>query len=201
MSLSRLPKQRRCKFSGCKEYFVPKRYNLVLEECCSAGCKLSYAEETANNVFKAETAKMRQAFNDKDPSWWSDKTQAMFNKYIMARDIGKPCISCDTSKKDIDYCAGHWIPRGRSAALRFDEFNVHLQCNNNCNRRMSGNLIPYRQALVKLYGEEKVLWLEGHHEMPRYRIDDYKRIYEHFKQKITELKHEQNRAATTGAHD
>ncbi len=181
MSLSRLPKQRRCKYSQCREYFVPKRYNLVLEECCCAGCKFSYA---------AETRAMKKAFNDKDPSWWSDKAQAMFNKYIMARDAGKPCISCGTDKRDIDYCAGHWLPRGRSAALRFNEFNVHRQCNNSCNRKNSGNLIPYRVALVKLYGEEKVLWLEGPHEMPRYRIDDYKRIYEEFKLKIKVLKND-----------
>ncbi len=187
-SLSRLPRKRRCKYSGCKEYFTPKRYNLVLEDCCTAACQLSYAEETANKQFKAETAEMRKAFNDKDPSWWSDKAQAIFNKYIMARDKGKPCVSCQTLAKDIDYCAGHWIPRGRSAALRFNEFNVHLQCNNFCNRRNSGNLIPYRIALVKLYGEEKVQWLEGHHEMPRYRIEDYKRIYEEYKNKVKELK-------------
>lgn len=194
MSLSRLPKQRRCKFSGCREYFTPKRYNLVLEDCCGPGCKLSYAEETANRDYAAETRAMKKAFNDKDPSWWSDKAQAMFNKYIMARDAGKPCISCGTDKRDIDYCAGHWLPRGRSAALRFNEFNCHRQCNNSCNRKNSGNLIPYRIALVKLYGEEKVLWLEGPHEMPRYRIDDYKRIYEEFKLKIKELKNDQGRA-------
>ncbi len=201
MSLSRLPKQRRCKFSGCRDYFIPKRKGLKLDECCSPACELSFAEETANKAFKATTAAMRKAFNDKDVSWWSDKAQAMFNKYIMVRDAGKPCTSCGTAKKDIDYCAGHYVPRGRCAALRFNEFNTNIQCNSYCNLRNSGNLIPYRQALIILHGEPIVLWLEGPHEMPRYRIEDYKRIYEEFKLKIKELKIDQNRAATTGAHD
>ncbi len=192
-SLSNKPRQRRCKFSGCRDYFVPKRFNLVLEECCSSGCKLSFAEESANKAFKATTVAMRKAFNDKDPSYWCKKTQDKCNEYIRLRDAEKVCISCGTSS-NVKYDAGHYISAGASAALRFNEFNIHKQCSSYCNVHNSSNTVRYRQALVRLYGEEKVLWLEGPHELPRYRIADYKRIYEEFKLKIKALKHDADRA-------
>lgn len=158
-------------------------------------CALDYGKSVVKvkkvkqlKEFDKETREMKAAARDKDPSWWSEKAQAKCNQYIMLRDKGKPCISCGTMATDIDYAAGHFIPRGRSAALRFSEFNIHRQCNNYCNRKNSGNYGPYRIALVKLYGQEKVDWLESSHVMPRYRIDDYKRIYEEFKQKIKDLK-------------
>ena len=178
--------------SECKEPFTPMN---SLTKVCGMACALDFAEKKTvkakkkkEKEFDKETVRMKREKNDKDPSFWSDKAQTACNQYIMLRDTGKPCISCKTESKDIDYCAGHYIPRGRSAALRFNEFNIHRQCNNFCNLKNSGNLTPYRQALVKLYGEEKVLWLEGPHEMPRYRIDDYKRIYAEFKSKAKELR-------------
>jgi hypothetical protein len=184
--ISKLPAIRRC--TECKEYYQPIRYGLKVLKQCGKDCIKIAAEKIKDKEFEKETRLMRAAINDKDSSWWSDKTQLKFNQYIMLRDSGKPCISCGTVKIGIDYCAGHYVPRGRSAALRFNEFNTHRQCNHSCNLRLSGNLIEYRKALIFKYGQEKVLWLEGSHEMPRYRIEDYKRIHEEYKLKIKLLK-------------
>lgn len=180
------------KCCSCKQLFTPGN---SLVKACSMSCALDYGKSVVKvkkvkqlKEFDKETREMKAAARDKDPSWWSEKAQTKCNQYIMLRDKGKPCISCGTMATDIDYAAGHFIPRGRSAALRFNEFNIHRQCNNYCNRKNSGNYGPYRIALVKLYGQEKVDWLELSHVMPRYRIDDYKRIYEEFKQKIKDLK-------------
>ena len=183
---AKLPAIRRC--TECKEFYQPIRYGLKILKQCGKDCIKLAADKIRIAEFDRETRAMRAAMNDKDSSWWSDKTQAMFNKYIMLRDAGKPCISCGTKKVGIDYCAGHYVPRGRSAALRFNEFNCHRQCNNYCNSKNSGNLIPYRSALVVLYGEDRVKWLDQSHDMPRYRIEDYKRIYEEYKLKVKELR-------------
>lgn len=183
---AKAPALRRC--TECKEYYQPKRYGLKVLKQCGKDCIKLAAEKIKQKEFDKETRAMRAAMNDKDSSWWSDKAQLKFNQYIMLRDRGKPCVSCGTTKKDIDYCAGHYVPRGRSSALRFHEKNVHRQCNYNCNSSMSGNLIPYRMAIVKMYGEETAQWLDTHQKMPRYRIEDYKRIYEEYKLKIRELK-------------
>jgi hypothetical protein len=165
---------------------------------CGMACALDYGKSVvkvkkikAAKEFDKETRAMKLAANDKDPSYWSDKAQKMCNRYILIRDAKKPCISCDNTN-NVKYDAGHYLSRGHSAALRFNEFNIHKQCSNYCNVANSGQSVRYRQALVKLYGEERVLWLEGPHELPRYRIEDYKHIYEEFKLKIKGLENDTN---------
>lgn len=174
-------RQKKCGI--CKELFTP--FNSL--STCSPACERDRLKKVAEKEFDKITKEMKKELNDKDPAFWSEKAQKICNQYILLRDKGKPCISCGNGN-DVKYDAGHYLSRGHSAALRFNEFNIHRQCSAYCNVNNSGQSIRYRQALVNLYGEEKVLWLEGPHEMPRYRIDDYKRIYEEFKQKIKDLR-------------
>lgn len=84
------------------------------------------------------------------------KTQTVFNKWIRLRDINKGCISCGSEVTE----AGHYLSAGHYSALRFNEMNTNGQCTR-CNCFLSGNLIHYRQGLVKRYGEERVLMLES----------------------------------------
>ena len=84
------------------------------------------------------------------------KTQTVFNKFIRERDKDNGCISCGSQ---VDH-AGHYLSQGHHSALRFNEMNVQGQCIK-CNTYMHGNLIKYRQGLVKKYGEDKVLILEN----------------------------------------
>lgn len=84
------------------------------------------------------------------------KAQQIFNRWIRNRDAQKGCISCGGS---VDH-AGHYRSAGHFGNLRFNEMNVNGQCLR-CNNFLSGNLINYRQGLVKRYGEEKVLMLES----------------------------------------
>ena len=84
------------------------------------------------------------------------KAQDVFNKWIRTRDQNKGCISCG---KDVTE-AGHYLSAGHYSALRFNEMNTNGQCTR-CNCFLSGNLIKYRQGLVKRYGEAKVLQLEN----------------------------------------
>lgn len=84
------------------------------------------------------------------------KTQDTFNRFIRERDKDKGCISCGGS---VDH-AGHYLSAGHHGHLRFNEMNVHGQCLR-CNNFLHGNLINYRQGLVKRIGEDKVLLLES----------------------------------------
>ena len=84
------------------------------------------------------------------------KAQFIFNKFIRERDKDKGCISCNSG---VDH-AGHYLSQGHHSALRFNEVNVNGQCLR-CNNFLHGNLINYRQGLVKKYGEQKVLLLEN----------------------------------------
>jgi hypothetical protein len=82
--------------------------------------------------------------------------QVVFNAYIRKRDAEKGCISCGSPVTE----AGHYFSAGHYSSYRFTEINVNGQCTR-CNCFLSGNLIKYRQGLVKRYGEAKVLMLEN----------------------------------------
>lgn len=84
------------------------------------------------------------------------KAQEVFNRWIRQRDQDKGCISCGGEV----HHAGHYLSAGHHGHLRFNEVNVNGQCLR-CNNFLHGNLINYRQGLVKKYGEEKVLMLEA----------------------------------------
>ncbi|CAB4215321.1 Bacteriophage lambda NinG, partial [uncultured Caudovirales phage] len=51
--------------------------------------------------------------------------------------------------------ASHYYSAGKHNNLRFNEDNVWLSCRR-CNYYMSGNLIPYRERLIKKIGLERV---------------------------------------------
>ena len=84
------------------------------------------------------------------------KAQDTFNAWIRRRDENNGCISCGS---EIHH-AGHYLSAGHHGHLRFNEMNVNGQCLR-CNNFLHGNLINYRQGLVKKYGENKVLMLES----------------------------------------
>jgi hypothetical protein len=105
---------------------------------------------------------------------WLKEAQAAVNKYVRARDAGKPCVSCGALTAG-QWDAGHYRSAGGHPALRLDPLNIHKQCSV-CNAHKSGNLIEYRKELINRIGLEKVEWLEGPHEPKKYSIEDLKAI-------------------------
>lgn len=85
-----------------------------------------------------------------------ENTQKIVNSYIRRRDEGLPCISCGSINANQ---AGHWISVRQSSALRFNEWNIHLQCAG-CNLFKHGNQAMYRIGLVDRIGEQAVKELE-----------------------------------------
>ena len=74
-----------------------------------------------------------------------------FHKFIRNRDQEKPCISCG---KYTTLQAGHFYSAGHNPSVKFNEDNVHGQCKR-CNYFLSGNLLPYKQNLIKKIGQER----------------------------------------------
>lgn len=178
-------KKRKCK--ECKTPFTPHGMVLVCSFDCAVACGKKTAAKAAAKRHKEQRAKERKQkadFDKKDMKKLPDKAQFWCNKYIRLRDAGKGCKSCGTKKPGIQYCAGHFIPVGRCLPLRYDERNIHLQCNSYCNRHLSGNPTPYEAALRRDLGNEVVEWLKGPHEPIRYRAEDYLRIIDEYKAKI-----------------
>ena len=85
------------------------------------------------------------------------KAQTVFNRFIRNRDQDLPCICCGSYKTSD---AGHYYSQGHHSALRFNEVNVNLCCRK-CNSFLSGNLIHYRNGLIKKYTQQQIDLLDS----------------------------------------
>lgn len=116
-----------------------------------------------------------------------------FSKYIRLRDAMPngyvKCISCGKIVHVKDCDNGHYLNRSHMAT-RFSEMNCHAQCRS-CNRFDEGNMSGYRQSLVKMYGEQKVLLLEAMKYQSKKMTDaEYIAAIKHYKAKVKRLEAE-----------
>jgi len=139
------------------------------------------AQQIRRKAHKKETREAKATLKTR-----SDRmrdAQAAFNRYIRARDMGKPCICCGRSQGDIKHGgsvdAGHYRSRGSAPGLKFNLFNCHSQLAY-CNRYLSGNAVGYRAGLIERIGLERVERLERDNSPRRFDaeyLDRVKRIF------------------------
>jgi hypothetical protein len=98
------------------------------------------------------------------------EAQQAVNAYVRARDADLPCISCGRWH-DGQWHAGHYLSTGARPNLRFDEQNIHKQCQP-CNTHLSGNLVNYRRRLIEKIGIDAVEGLEADQTSRKWSIDD-----------------------------
>jgi hypothetical protein len=160
-------KAKKCKV--CKEKFEPLR---ALQMVCSPQCGYEYANKQKDSDWKQRKAKMKTDLMTR--SDYLKLAQAAFNTYIRERDKDRSCISCGTYNGKMN--AGHYMSVGSTPELRFNEDNVHKQCER-CNTFYSGNLINYRISLIERIGIERVEFLERKDHAPdKLTIDEIKNI-------------------------
>jgi len=176
----------RCKH--CKNKFVPKQFNA--KYCEEIDCKVADGMNRLELISKAnkkkwskDKAELKESLKTK--SDWLKETQVVFNEWIRLRDKKLGCVSCGTFTGKEN--AGHYRSTAACPELRFDELNVHKQCEH-CNTYLSANLIEYRKELIKRIGVEKVEWIEGKHEPKKYTILELIELKVKYKDKIKELK-------------
>jgi hypothetical protein len=169
----------RCK--NCKEKFEPIRFNH--KYCLKDECIKAFVEEVKLKQWKETKTRMK---NDlKTLQDWLKETQTIFNKYVRLRDSGLNCISCNLPPKKKN--AGHYYSSGGHSNIRFDEDNVHLQCEA-CNTFLSGNLLNYQIGIQKRIGAQKLLELqERAHVTKKWSVDELKEIIQTYKTKIRGL--------------
>lgn len=158
---------RKCK--TCGERYEPTR---SIQTACGLPCAIIQATQKrlAADAKAHRAAKLRL----KSRAQWMKEAQAAFNRFIRARDAGRPCISCGRMH-DGQIHAGHYLSTGARPELRFDEQNCHAQCAP-CNTHLSGNLVQYRAGLIERIGIEAVESLEGPHEPMKYTIAELTEI-------------------------
>lgn len=169
----------RCK--NCKQKFEPIRFNM--KYCTEIKCLKVFSEEIKEKTWKQKKTKMQ---NDlKTTQDWLKEAQVVFNKFIRLRDVGLVCISCNLPPKKKN--AGHYYSQGGHSNVRFDEDNVHLQCEA-CNTHLSGNLLNYQIGIEKRIGAEKLIELQGRaHLEKRWTVEEIKEIIQIYKDKLKKM--------------
>ena len=177
----------KCKF--CKK---PATNKVGLNYFCDADC--AYNQVRANFIKKIDKEAGERRKRDREKlkrlktrSEWLKELQVIFNKFIRLRDAGLPCISCgalDDGSRQMQ--AGHYKTVGAHPALRFDESNCHSQCSR-CNNFLSGNLLPYRVALIAKVGQAEVDRLEGKQEPLKLTIPEIQILIVEYKAKVKAL--------------
>lgn len=177
----------KCKF--CKQ---PASQKFGLNYFCDTEC--AYKQARATQAKKASKDATEQRKRDRERlkqlktrSEWLREAQVVFNKYIRLRDAGLPCISCghpdDGSRQRH---ASHYKSVGGNPALRFDPSNCHSSCSI-CNNWLSGNLVPYRVALIAKVGQAEVDRLEGQQQPLKLTIEEIQELITKYKAKVKEL--------------
>ena len=172
-------KTRKCKY--CRSVFSP--ITTLQKNCFDPNCVTEWINDVKQKNWQKKKAKLKA-----DLMTLSDYIklcQQVFNKYIRLRDAGNVCISCQ--KKPLKENAGHFYNANNHWSVRFDERNVHLQCEH-CNTFLSGNLIYYRENLLKKIGIEEFENLSAEAMKTRkFTIEELKEIIATYKKKCKEL--------------
>jgi hypothetical protein len=189
-------KSKKCRI--CRQEYQPTRplQPTCGEYSCNVAYALTVAEKSARKRVSDEKALKKAERKEikarkekiKTRADWMKETQSAVNAYRRALFAEEGCISCGNMNA-VQYHAGHYVGRGRQPALALEELNIWKQCSQ-CNCDNHGATIPYRQALVKRIGLEKVEWLEGPHEPKKYTIAELKALRDHYRAKLRELTRE-----------
>lgn len=170
----------------CRASFKPTK---PVQTICGFACAVDLAFSIRAKAYKVAQVKERREAKLKKESklpFWIKKVETVFNLFIRLRDAELPCISCGRHHQG-QWHAGHYLTVGAHRELRFDELNVHKQCQP-CNTHLHGNLILYRKGLLQKLGVEVVDWLEGPHPLNHYTVDDLKVKFTHYSAKAKQLK-------------
>ncbi len=169
-----------CAYSKCDVMFTPRN---GFQKTHHWECAIKYQKEQNEKRIQKEKNLSLKEFNQNDVSWLKKNAQKAFNAYIRERDRDLGCISCGNTTRQM-HC-GHFKSQGGNGNLRFNEDNCHKQCAL-CNEKLSGNLILYRENLIKKIGQERVYALDIK-EVKSYSVIDLRAIIITYKQKLKDL--------------
>lgn len=171
-----------------------------MQKLCGPVCATKYAkglDKDRKAKVKAERAqtKARKEKIKTIPDLIRE-AQVEFNKWVRARDEGKPCICCGRTADDKDlltgsrWDAGHYRSTGSASHLRFNEDNCHRQLVR-CNRHGAGRAVDYRLGLIGRIGLSRVEALEASNTPHKWQRDELIAIKNKYRALRKELEKEQ----------
>jgi hypothetical protein len=167
---------------GCGIEFLPTR---PFQAACGPVCaiKVSRRQRTDKAAKAQRTADRGRKEALKSKRDHKRETSVIFNRYIRLRDMHKPCISCGQSPYQGQRHASHFRSRAAASQLSYFFTQVWGSCAQ-CNSHKSGNITPYRIALVEKIGEERVLAIENNNNKADFSVEYLKRLQKILKRRI-----------------
>ncbi|BCQ68222.1 bacteriophage lambda NinG [Pseudomonas sp. Eqa60] len=188
MLATKQPKPKTCKNPACGASFVPQRLGQAV---CSPKCGLAIKEVNQEKARKSLAEVGRREIKDRKEALKTradhlKDAQKAVNEFIRLRDKDLPCVSCGRFHEG-QWHAGHFRSVNAHPELRFEPLNIWRQCAP-CNTHKSGDLLNYRQELVRRIGADAVEWLEGPHLPKKYTVEQLKALTAEYRAKTKELK-------------
>jgi hypothetical protein len=163
-------KSKKCKY--CKQPFMP-RFSSFQKCCENPTCVIENGKEDKKKEFQSWKKKVEE--KNKTHSDYENELQPVINEIARLIDKGHNCISHEGKCKKLN--GGHYHSVGSNNSVRFNLFNLYLQCFS-CNGFKSSNRTGYDEGLKREFGHEH--WLYVNEGM---RLE-----YPHVKLTIPELK-------------
>lgn len=178
----------------CKNCGTRFETNYPFQICCDNKCFKEHMSEVNAKKKEKQLAKLKEQ-PKKIPKQTPIRSQSnneraklirtltsIFNAYIRERDKDLPCISCGVTHAV--WHAGHYKTTKAFPELRFNEDNVHKQCEK-CNIELGGNIIQYRKNLILRIGQERVEALESYQPPIKLTVIELKELIALYKKKIS----------------
>jgi hypothetical protein len=173
-------KPKKCK--NCKELFQVVQFNQ--KYCFAPECLKVWVYEANLKDWNKRKPILKKSIETVTKV--AIDVQKVFNSFIRLRDQGENCITC--KKPCLKENAGHYFNSNNHWNVRFDERNVHLQCEY-CNTHLHGNPIPYEINLKNKIGHENyVLLCQDAHKVRNFTINELYEIKAKYELKIKTLK-------------
>ena len=134
-------KPKKCK--NCAKLFTPKRS--TLEVSCSVTCAIELGKNKPIKVSKQSQLEPLKTISD-----YRKELQTKINMIVRLIDLNHVCISC--GKIPNKPFAGHYHAVGSNETLRYNLFNIFVQCMR-CNSFNSGMLLEYGKGLKQTFGQ------------------------------------------------
>lgn len=147
----------------CKEPFEPVFSSL--EKWCSnpdKDCQFEYAMQVVEKnrkqkelAAKKEWTETKKVYRDntKKKSEYEAELQVKVNKLARLIDAGCGCTSCGTHNT-VRWDGGHFHSVGAASSIRYNLFNIYIQCGIQCNGFKGGNQTAYAEMLGKIFGQK-----------------------------------------------
>jgi hypothetical protein len=144
---------KKCK--SCGKQFEPSN---TIQAVCGLKCALKVsAAKTKQKATEKKQLNLKLKESLKTLGEFKKELQIEVNKIVRLIDAECSCLACGVNNAKVD--ASHFRGVGAWDNLRFNLHNIYSGCAR-CNTYQNGNLIKFREGIVKTFGESQMAFMD-----------------------------------------